>query len=466
MRLPGVNKREKHGLSGYGVYEIMRAVSDLRPGRPRAPMAGEQTAGCGSHPGDLGRHPRGLSTWTVAAALWACVACPAAAAAEDLSLQDPAWNGLSALAQVAQAQAARVARPARLEVGTLGAQDALLIVHPTAALPVAELAAFIRNGGRVAIADDLGSGSQLLGAFSIERTGLSPKLDALRLRDNRNLLLATAQNDHPLARGVGALVTNHPQALHHALLVPVFGLGTAHEAVVLAGAVGAGRLVAISDSSVFINNMLELQGNERFAQNLVRYLTSERTGTLYLADSHTQLVGSGLGAGSSLRGVANALARLAQLPLPPLAVLALSVGLALLLLFSAATALPRRASYGRRAFLQTPDCNAGYAGRVAAHARARDLAPAVVALKFELESQLVARLQLRGSPRLDEVVDALRAKGTAQPQLAEAKQLLVELDALTASGNRGASRIGRRKFSELVGRGRRILARLPATAHS
>src|SRR5690606_20633598 len=94
---------------------------------------------------------------------------------------------------------------------------------------------------------------------------------------------------HPLTEGVRALVTNHPAVVHHPDLEPIFSFGE-RDAVVLAGAVGAGRLVTIGDPSVLINNMLELRGNQRFAENLVDYL-AERRGRLFVITPDAQLVG-------------------------------------------------------------------------------------------------------------------------------------------------------------------------------
>ena len=117
--------------------------------------------------------------------------------------------------------------------------------------------------------------------------------------------------------------------------------------------------------------MLALDDNRVFAQNLVRYLTTGRGGKLYIADSDTELVGA-LGvfdAGHPLRAVSDALTKLASLALPKGAIVAITIVLALLLLTAAATALPRRAAYARR-LLETPECVAGFAGRVRLYARA------------------------------------------------------------------------------------------------
>ena len=132
------------------------------------------------------------------------------------------------------------------------------------------------EGGRLAIADDFGEGVAARRLpHHAQRAGRTD--DTRRLRGNRNVLIATPSVRHPLALDVLALVTNHPQVLHHDALEAIFSLSTTRaSAVVLAGAVGQGRLVAIGDSSVLINNMLEFSGNRAFARNLVRYLARER----------------------------------------------------------------------------------------------------------------------------------------------------------------------------------------------
>ena len=79
------------------------------------------------------------------------------------------------------------------------------------------------EGGRVAIADDFGAGQSLLDGFRIERSAATGRR-ALRLRGNRNLLIATPGARHPLALDVRALVTNHPQVLHHGELEAIFSL--------------------------------------------------------------------------------------------------------------------------------------------------------------------------------------------------------------------------------------------------
>ncbi|MDH5491251.1 MAG: hypothetical protein OEY14_04805, partial [Myxococcales bacterium] len=155
--------------------------------------------------------------------------------------------------------------------------DSLLIVYPTRALPASGLSEFLGRGGRIALADDYGSGESLLRVYGITRRP-GVRGDPATLRSNPGLPVARAAIQHPLTEGVGTLVTNHPAILEHAELRPIFALEGDADGLLLTGAVGEGRLLALSDPSVLINNMLEFRGNRRFARNLLRYLGGDEAG--------------------------------------------------------------------------------------------------------------------------------------------------------------------------------------------
>jgi hypothetical protein len=353
---------------------------------------------------------------------------------------DTTWSGLTDLVQVARDAGIHTETPTRVPMSALSSRDALLIVHPVHPLPTADLATFLRQGGRVALADDFGQGDQALRTFGIERHAL-PRIDPeRRFRGNHNLLLATPELDHPLARGVSVLVTNHPAALGHDALAPVFALGGPDSAVVLSGAVGEGRLVAISDTSVLINNMLALDGNRDFARNLARYLIGEGGGTLYVVGSDAELSGRAVDLRHPLLSVNAALARIAELPLPRGAIVALSVMLASLLVIAAVSSFPGRAAYARR--IEAPECMAGFAGRVRRHTERRpQLAGPLLTFKIEIEQLLTQR--------------------TATPEaMARMRTLLAQIDALLGGAQGTSPGVDSRRFSEIIATGRRILAEL------
>jgi hypothetical protein len=389
------------------------------------------------------------------------------ALAEDLSTREPAWNGLSELRALADRTGVAVITPEHVDVSQLGPEDALLVVHPVEALPSAELSAFLRSGGRLAIADDFGTGRALLAAFGIGIFPPSGGTSTQLLRGLPHLMIATRQNAHPLSRSADVLVTNRPQVLSHRQLEPIYALRKDHDAIVLSGAVGKGRLVAISDASLLINNMLQFEGNRAFARDLLGYLVGAGRGRLVLAGSDTQWK-FGLrrfGAEHPLDSVKAVLTHVAHLRLPPSAVTALSIVLALLLLISVMSALPRRSVYARRKYLEVPPCPSGFAGQVDYYkSDSRNLLPPLLSFKFELESRIIADLQLRGQLSLSELMKVLRARGLGERSLHDTRELLVALDTTQSQTHGATPQVSTRRFSALVASGQRILAELDAVS--
>ncbi len=392
---------------------------------------------------------------------------PQLARAEGLSAREPAWNGLTELRRLAEETGAAVLAPERIDVADLNAEDALLVVHPVEPMPSAELSAFLRSGGRLAIADDFGTGRALLRAFGIELLSPARTSETQLLRGQPHLMLAARQNAHPLSRNAQVIVTNHPQVLSHRQLDPIYALRPDRDAIVLSGAVGKGRLVAISDASILINNMLQFDANRAFARDLVTYLAGAGRGRIFVIGSDTEWKFglSRFGAEHPLDSVKAVLAHVARLRLPATAVTALSAVLALLLLISVVTALPRRSVYARRKYLEVPQCPAGFAGQVNYYkAESRNFLPPLLAFKFELESRIIADLGLRAQLSLTDVLHALRARGVSERSLNDTRELLVALDETQLRTHAASPQISPRKFSALVATGQRILAELDASS--
>ncbi|MGF1468774.1 MAG: DUF4350 domain-containing protein [Sandaracinaceae bacterium] len=374
---------------------------------------------------------------------------------------DPAnegWNGTSALVELADDRRIAVEIPGRIDIGTLAPDDALLVLHPRQPLPIRPVTSFLQAGGRMALADDFGTGASLLAAFDIRRGSPSPE-GALQLRSNPALLVARPRGHHRLTRGVTALVTNHPAMLYHSDLTPAFEL-TEGEAVVLAGAVGEGRLVALSDPSVLINNMLEFRGNRRFAENLLTYLDGSPGGRVLLVGPDVQVVGrfGEPGADRSFHDLRKALEAFAGLERPPLALRVLSFALLALATLWATGTLPRRSPYrGERMFAREA-AEGGMAGRLAFFGSGRvSLFQPLMVYKVELEEALLQHLDLAGRTSLGAVLDAAQQRGMGEEDRAALRGLLVELDRLYDQRELNPPRITEARFHELVSTGERLL---------
>lgn len=395
----------------------------------------------------------------------------------DFDPDNREWNGLSELLGVAESSLSAHPVVARqLDASSLGPHDAVILLAPLER-PLAEpLVALMREGGRVVVADDYGASGAILDTFHIERRAPLPDADALRLRGNPQLLVAHPAMQHPLAVGVDALVTNHPQVVvHHptgdgAPLPPIFEISPG-EAVVLAGAVGdgpaeQGRLVVLSDPSVLINNMPEMRGNRRFAENLVAFV-ARPDGHLFIVPPDGVVVGhyGGSALEDPLTELRSALAAIDRASLPPEALRVAAASLAAILLLFAVGVLPKGSPYGSASFATRPVAEGGFVGRVGWYsARPGDLTEPFLVYKFELETELHARLGLSGRSSVMDVVDAMQKRGLSGAEIERARALLLDLSRTADRAERqvGDHQVPEARLADLVARGDALLARVGA----
>jgi hypothetical protein len=354
------------------------------------------------------------------------------------------WEGLSRFLELAENEAGpgRVVPTTTLDLGLLQPVDAVLVVHPTLPMEADELSAFMRAGGRVAILDDYGSGDALLAAFGIRRVPL-PAHPAEMLRANPALAIAEPAGQHPVVRSVTRVVTNHATGLSHPGLSPVLvvrGRDEPDVLVALAGSVGRGRLLAVGDASVVINEMLRFPGNRALASGLVRYVTEDdasvrRGGKLYLLTNAFETTGT-FGATSPAAGVVVALRRalasgveeLEQHGAPPPVVylMAAAVGLGVLAWAAARgarTHKPVEPRFSREVPVVAQGGVAGHAAVLGAPGTARALA--MLELKNALEEDLATRLGLERAPSRDQIVARIRTEHLLEDDDADALAALL-----------------------------------------
>ena len=320
----------------------------------------------------------------------------------------------------------RVIVTTTLDARELRREDGILLVHPTRALDVDELSAFMRAGGRVVLLDDYGTGDSLCARFGIRRVPM-PSRPAEMLRGNPSLAIAEPASAHAVVRDVGRVVTNHATGLEHPALSAVLvvrGEGEPDVLLAVAGAVGQGRLFAVGDSSIAMNDMLRYPGNRALAASLVRYATEDdvwgkRGGKLYVLVNDFDTVGSfgddsrvGGAAGAVRRALVDALETLRHDGMPPTAayLVALAVALGVVVWTSARAARTHRAAtprFMRKVPAVAQGGVAGHAAVVAAPGTSRVLA--MMELKSALEEDLATRLELDRPPPQDELLARLGA---------------------------------------------------------
>lgn len=402
-----------------------------------------------------------------------------AEAQDDYALSSNSWNGLSEVGTLAQALGIEIVEVRSLDLATVGPTTPLLVLYPASDLPTADMLRFLRAGGRLAIADDFGAGGGILERLGVERS-IEPVSDPPSAwNDNANLPVAVPRQSHPLNAGVDQLTTNHPATLRSPL-PPVFDFGTAERSVVVAGAVGDGRVVLVSDPSVLINNMLQFAGNRRFAENLLRYLAAAPGSRVLVLRGEFQLHGAvqGTDAGLADRGADEFFtafnAFLGGMGAPSLGEPALraigSLALAtavLVLLF--VIPLRGRLYDGRWLHPSVRPTRAGFVGKVQLFrgGGVNYLVPALV-YRRELEASLVGSLGLRPPAPIGEVERAMRKRGAQASDARELRRLVEYLDGLAMRDARGerAPHVPEARMAELFSRGERLLGiarKLPTT---
>lgn len=436
-------------------------------------------------------------TRSICAALVASVVLTLSPSVRALSL-DPEgtdWEGLADLVTLARTEMGRdrVVTPRRLDLEELGPTDALLIIHPMTKLDAREIESFVGDGGRVALLDDYGTGSDLLDRFGIQRVPL-PSNPARMLRSNPSLALAEApeasrsSSDGPqFLRESGPVVTNHATGLGDTGLPPllvVHGRGEPDVTLAVAGTFGRGRFLAISDSSVAMNAMLRFPGNRALAIALIGYLSEEtastsRHGRLYVLANDAALAGE-LGTSTQVprpvhAATVEALDVLRQ-GLPPTAAYGVAVGVGLGIILWASSRAGRTYKESVPRFVRPIPVakQGGFAGKTASLS-AGSPRIAIVELRRALEEQIGIRLGLDRPAPHRELVARARARGMLGES--DAKDLDRIFAALRLAGDEPKrrwppmKRLKRAEIVALVERSRDLLAamdggrrdRLPAS---
>jgi hypothetical protein len=222
------------------------------------------------------------------------VGVAASTSTTDFSLYNADWDGASDLRTLADASPGSVELARSTErYAALSPNGSVAIVlspdEPYSNTDRGRIRAFVRGGGTLVVAEDYGPGGDRL----LRAVGASARFDGRPLRDDRTgtsspaFPVAANVTDHPLTAGVDRLVLNHGTALSPngaTVLVRSSGYafldtdrdGTLDEReqlrshpVATVEPVGDGRVVAVSDPSLFLNAMLDRGGNRRFAANLL-----------------------------------------------------------------------------------------------------------------------------------------------------------------------------------------------------
>jgi len=200
----------------------------------------------------------------------------------DFRLENPFWNGMSEVSEIF--------KPTLLnsyaELPPVGRNATLLLIGPDRNFTADETRAitrFIYSGGQVILADEIGFGNSLLENMSLSmRIGGGIVLDPLFKERNARLPKARYISDSYIVE----VVLNHAsiiQGCNRPILqtssfsyldVNMNNEWDPHEEkgpfnVGCALKMGEGELIVFSDSSLFINSMINLGSNREFLLNII-----------------------------------------------------------------------------------------------------------------------------------------------------------------------------------------------------
>ena len=260
------------------------------------------------------RRPGRVPARRVVCLITLMISVSASAAVGDFDATGRGWNGLSHLLETAAEARVEVDVHTRLDFATLDVSKPLFIVAPKVALDVhgrRQIERFLAAGGRVIIADDFRRGRSWMAVVGIEvalrpgpapgyQSGLSHLPTMGRIEEPE-----LAGREGPYRRFLGyevvEVVLNHPAALI-AAASPVAGYrlhfrGPFEDGVrawMIEATSARGRMLAISDSSLFINMMLRrFHGNKQLAANVLRYYCGEkRSCSVMLVSNVSEMTGT------------------------------------------------------------------------------------------------------------------------------------------------------------------------------
>ncbi len=207
-------------------------------------------------------------------ALLCLVAFRTGAHARDYDLDPDRWNGLGYLVTTADEARVTLDVSNAIDLAALEPDDVMIILYPTGPLPVDDLLAFIESGGYVVLADDQGQSQALLERVGITRRD-APAGHMSFWDEQEGFPMLRPSGEHFLFYNVDEVVANYPAALQVATpganIKPILSYDGGRDHFAIEVELGGGKLLAIADPSIFLNDMLRrFYGDKQFVANALR----------------------------------------------------------------------------------------------------------------------------------------------------------------------------------------------------
>ena len=231
---------------------------------------------------------------------------------EDFSTYNTAWNGASRVQDLAASEGYATRDIFALnEVGSSG-NGVLIMLNPNNTVAVTSedtnaLQTFVQNGGSLVLANDFGNANAILSGLGVAG---AVHFDSALLSDNVSRGVDSA---HPLVTGIkpsGLTAGVHTLYFNYGTILdisasnvtvlarsaptsylrassgnnaPIAGSAGAHP-VLASVAYGKGRIILLSDPSVFINGMLDQANNQQLFTSVIANLSGGNTAVPIMFD--------------------------------------------------------------------------------------------------------------------------------------------------------------------------------------
>ena len=241
-----------------------------------------------------------LLLYALAATLLCAVVITASTSGAAFGAYNPAWDGTSDLREITATHSeTTVSLDGEAYTTDQPDQTLSVVLAPTTPYDsedTAPIRQFVENGGTLLVADNFGptTDDPPIGNTLLANVGATARFDGALLRDERNyyqspaLPIAQPVSDHPYTAGASDVTLNYgttivPNNAETLVRTSEFAYRDTDRSEDLSGdeelarypvvtveSVGDGQVVAVSDPSIFINAMLDREGNTAFVAALAQ----------------------------------------------------------------------------------------------------------------------------------------------------------------------------------------------------
>lgn len=210
----------------------------------------------------------------------------------DYSVLNTGWKGISSFGKLlySSGDITPILSPYD-SIGLANIEGTLIVIGPNMDFSggeIEQLRMFLNKGNTLILADDFGTGNQILAGLDVgERFSRLPVM-SLMYSKSYEFLIAVDIREKKLSKGVRFLVLSKPAAILNARNGLIYTsnssmLGKSYGAFPIMEEIkyGEGRIILISDPDIFTNSLF--RENEPFLKNLIGYTEG---GRFYIDEAH------------------------------------------------------------------------------------------------------------------------------------------------------------------------------------